>query len=304
MTEENVYIHYPNGDTYNGFIKDCKKHGKGILTHSDGIYFEGNFVDDLKEGYGFIRYPNKDYYFQGQWKNNEPYLFGTYIFDNKNEIAGEYKEHITEIDKEQFLINNIGFLHIPKTGGTDLGENIIFFYINTNIKIYFPNNHLKDGLWYLNNNNIKCFTFIREPIERFISGYKFTMKRNDFLINKYDDINLFIQNNKNIIETMIFRPQVTWLNGDANNTFLIQYNKINNYNNLLYFLKNEYKLNIDENMNFDRNEKINVSSSSGLNCILTDESIEILNNMYVDDLIFYNKFIFFNKIYVKLNEIK
>ena len=140
-------------------------------------------------------------------------------------------------EEDWFTVYNLVCTGGNGNGGTDLNQNINFFYINTNIKIYFPNNHFKDGLWYLNNNNIKCFAFIRDPIDRFISGYKFVMKRNDFIFNKYDDINLFIQNNKNVVENIIFRPQVTWLNGDTNNTFLIQYNKINNYNNLLYFLK-------------------------------------------------------------------
>jgi len=295
-------MEYLNDGIYNGQIKDGKKHGKGIL-HLNDIYFEGMFNNDCKHGSGFIRHANRDYYFKGKWENDEPYLFGTYVFDNGNEIMGEYKESIDEIDKLNFSKNNIGFIHIPKTGGTDLMKNIVFFYIEAKIKMYCKNNHSIDSLWYSNNNNMKCFAIIREPIERFISGYKFIMNKSYENINKYNDINLFIKNNENILENIIFKPQTNWLNGDANNTYLIQFNKMNNNINLMHFFKIEFNLDATNNYDFISYEKKNLSSSDGLNCILTDESMEILKNIYINDFIFYEKFINLNKIYVKLSEI-
>jgi len=33
-------------------------HGKGVLTNSDGSEYQGEFVDDMKQGYGVMRFPD------------------------------------------------------------------------------------------------------------------------------------------------------------------------------------------------------------------------------------------------------
>ena len=39
-------VHYKNGDTYVGELKDGKKHGNGIYTWVDGKRYEGKWVND------------------------------------------------------------------------------------------------------------------------------------------------------------------------------------------------------------------------------------------------------------------
>ena len=37
---------------YEGNFKSDQRHGKGVLTTSKGFFYEGDWVDDYKEGYG------------------------------------------------------------------------------------------------------------------------------------------------------------------------------------------------------------------------------------------------------------
>jgi hypothetical protein len=43
--------------------------GYGILIHSNGDEYHGEFKDDEKEGYGLMKYRNTDEY-NGEWKSN------------------------------------------------------------------------------------------------------------------------------------------------------------------------------------------------------------------------------------------
>ena len=40
--------------------------GRGKMSYPNGKFYEGNFVDDLKDGYGVYEWDNKRY--EGQWK--------------------------------------------------------------------------------------------------------------------------------------------------------------------------------------------------------------------------------------------
>ena len=41
--------------------------GRGKLIWKDGSIYEGNWVNDMKHGYGIMKYENGDIY-KGEWK--------------------------------------------------------------------------------------------------------------------------------------------------------------------------------------------------------------------------------------------
>ena len=47
-----------------------KLNGKGEFHQADGSYYEGDFVDHLKEGYGTFIFANKQGFYVGDWKKN------------------------------------------------------------------------------------------------------------------------------------------------------------------------------------------------------------------------------------------
>ena len=50
-------ILFANSNTYEGYIKDDKLHGKGILIDNvNGSIYEGDFVEDRREGFGKFTY--------------------------------------------------------------------------------------------------------------------------------------------------------------------------------------------------------------------------------------------------------
>jgi hypothetical protein len=283
---------------FKGNIIDNKKEGKCILTYPS-LYFEGNFTNDQKNGPGFVHYYSSNITFKGIWKKDEPYLLGEYTVNDKI-IHGAYKDAVNSIDDIVEYKYLLGFIHIPKSGGTDLQNQFIdLLYSQTNFLIKQPKGHLTDNLWYT-NNNIKCFTIIRDPIDRFISGFKFLHKNSNkninknsnkninknININKETDINVFVKNNT-FLDNIVFKKQSIFLNGDPKNLFLIKFNKNNNYDNLIIFLKNEF--NISFNHDFTNYSKKNVSYSDGLNCVLTQESIDAISSVYSEDIILYSK---------------
>jgi len=45
-------------------------HGQGLYKWPDGRWYDGNYVDDKKDGYGVYTYPDGRSY-KGQWKNGK-----------------------------------------------------------------------------------------------------------------------------------------------------------------------------------------------------------------------------------------
>ena len=43
-------------------------HGRGVFTWSDGKIYDGEYVDDKKEGYGVFKWPDGKLY-KGMWKD-------------------------------------------------------------------------------------------------------------------------------------------------------------------------------------------------------------------------------------------
>jgi hypothetical protein len=80
-----------NGDYYLGTWKSGTAEGKGqIVLSSQGIKFEGNFQDNLREGYGEESYSDGSVY-KGNYKNNEKDGEGTYTWPDRTVYTGSFK---------------------------------------------------------------------------------------------------------------------------------------------------------------------------------------------------------------------
>ena len=78
-------IFYPNGDIYEGQIKDSKPNGKGELKTLNNERYEGDFQYGIKKGKGIYTCIN-EYIYDGYWDNDLPCGFGKLTNWEKNGI--------------------------------------------------------------------------------------------------------------------------------------------------------------------------------------------------------------------------
>lgn len=72
-------LYYADGQTiYDGEWVHDKKHGSAKITFVNGVY-EGDMMNDVKEGVGVYSYKNGDVY-EGSWKDNKKHGVGVYRF--------------------------------------------------------------------------------------------------------------------------------------------------------------------------------------------------------------------------------
>lgn len=217
---------------------------------------------------------------------------------------------------------NIGFVWIPKTGGTDLTT----YFKEHCENIIIPDEHNNTGKDY----SIPCFTILREPIEKFISAFKFLNIKN-YGKNKYEkynesnssdsniddldrlkyiadplihfnNINDFLDNtsDNDLTDIIYFKKQHSWLNNNA--MYIVKYDNIDLYKNIIEMLKDEFEIivNYDDKMN--EHERLNISDKTGLQCELTPYNIERLQRIYKKDYHYYNIFNSNNITYYQLRD--
>lgn len=110
MKYDHGKITYLDSDeTYNGcFFMDLYS-GYGVLN-KDSISYTGNFVDNMKNGYGFILYPNLDRYY-GFWSNDKKNVFGKTFYNTGDFHIGVYEEDsASEFGVYYSLTDNISYL--------------------------------------------------------------------------------------------------------------------------------------------------------------------------------------------------
>lgn len=69
--------YYLDGDVYRGYWKNNKKHGYGIQIWKNGIKYEGEWCDGMREGRGTLwELKNKNYIkkYLGNWKQDKKHV--------------------------------------------------------------------------------------------------------------------------------------------------------------------------------------------------------------------------------------
>ena len=97
-------VFQPNGDIYEGELKDSKFNGKGKLISANEEVYEGDFVDGEKTGYGKITFPDQAVY-EGYLEKGELKGKGKMTWINGYEYTGEFDRSALN-GKGKLLKNN------------------------------------------------------------------------------------------------------------------------------------------------------------------------------------------------------
>lgn len=178
------------------------------------------------------------------------------------------------------------FIPVTKTGCTAFKKIIQQYYLK-----YFFNVDQSHHIKCLNNNN--PILTIRDPIDRFISIYRYwkygseCYKRNRVFIEKYKNYNIkhFInllktKSKKDLYNTYTwnvhFEPQTYWINCDYKNIIIIKYdNDLNNKFNIL--LDKLCIPNLHSKL-----EHINISNNTEP-ISLDDDDVQFIKEYFKDD---------------------
>lgn len=89
-------IFYPDGDKYEGELKNLEPHGYGIFLFGNGDKYSGEFKDGLKHGKGIYYYrannKRKGDKYDGEWKDNRFNGYGIYTHANGDKYAGVWQD--------------------------------------------------------------------------------------------------------------------------------------------------------------------------------------------------------------------
>ncbi len=80
---------YTDGGVYEGEAMDDKREGKGTMTWPDGTQYVGGFKDDLKSGQGTYTWSNGDKY-EGEWKDDKINGKGALTLADGTKFVGEF----------------------------------------------------------------------------------------------------------------------------------------------------------------------------------------------------------------------
>ena len=85
-------LHWPDGASYTGDIRDGKANGQGRFTHANGDTYHGHFVDDQAHGQGEYIYHEQQQSYTGEWENDMQHGFGKEILCDGSIYEGNFVE--------------------------------------------------------------------------------------------------------------------------------------------------------------------------------------------------------------------
>ena len=155
----NMKITYDNGDVYEGNFVENVKEGKGIYKYSNGDRYEGEFFEDQKDGYGIYYYKNGEKY-EGEYKNDKKHGHGIYYYLDGDRYEGEFQNGFAEGRGAYYFSDGekyVGDYKQDKRNGHG-----IYFYSNGDKFIGEFKDGKKDGkgtLYDKNGNKLKDLFF-------------------------------------------------------------------------------------------------------------------------------------------------
>ncbi len=84
-------IEYPNGDVYEGEVRNGKPNGLGKVTYASGDIYMGGFSYGKRYGYGIYIESDGSVY-EGEWKDNKSHGFGKATYGSKSAFRGDVYE--------------------------------------------------------------------------------------------------------------------------------------------------------------------------------------------------------------------
>jgi hypothetical protein len=179
------------------------------------------------------------------------------------------------------------FIHIPKNAGTSIIKalGVENLYFDKTIEQY--KEHYKD-YW----NNYKKFTVIRDPIDRFISAYKFARmdesgwfsSNSEENIKKHHHYDLCNQMNINEYIFYLYKNKEEFNRWTVPQTFIIS--NENGEREIDYYVRYENLLEDLKKIGIDKIEKLNSSKIENEQIIqLTTKSKNILYEIYDIDYV-------------------
>ena len=130
--EQNIQL--KNGDKFEGQIINGKKEGYGIFT-SKGSRYEGFYVDNKRNGYGKLYIDNEDLpFYEGNFVNDVFDGYGEIIVKDKAYYHGEFKNGVMHgkgkvIDKDNNVIYDGHFVDGEKEGESEMSVEGDSIYI-------------------------------------------------------------------------------------------------------------------------------------------------------------------------------
>ena len=151
-----------DGLKYDGMFKDSKFHGYGVLTYPRGDVYKGNFVENEQQGQGKLTYTNGDKYV-GSFKNSIFWGQGiqTLYFDNQTQVKdGFFNDNTFQNGTETITFNRGGIINTYEYKDFDIikvvtKENQAL--VSERIGEFFSNRKLKNGSEINYDGNLQTY---------------------------------------------------------------------------------------------------------------------------------------------------
>jgi hypothetical protein len=248
---------------YVGEFKNMKKWGKGKLI-SDKIIYEGDFINNKKEGKGRIKFLESNVIYEGTFINDNIEGYGIFKYTNGNIYEGEvknwkmngngaYKYRNGKILKGRFVDNKIvNYENIqPSFYSPSIRQNINNEFGNEKFFYHYESKKIINNKENENNTNNYILDYkIQSDIDPYLQPEN-DINQNIFDINEFKENNDFnIDQNNNYILNNV---------GEINEFITDKYNEEKNMNTNEIYINNPID-EINEQPKLEENPDILFSS--------------------------------------------